>query len=240
MNPIPGKVFAKHPYPEQVVGTFNGFVIEVCLRNDSINTAFHLRYRSYLDVGYIEKSDEELLYDDYDFLPNSRVHLVWYEGRPVATVRGCIYSDKYGWMPTEGVKHFPETIRREIGEQVCILESNRFAVDPEFQGRKSLAAQFLLFRAHGLNAAAQGCSYIITSVRTKHRVFYERYLGMLPLSEESVHVPWANTDVHLVGNTRELCLATILKKGMPDYGPEDIAHYAHCAQLPDENQQIAA
>ena len=116
-----------------------------------------------------------MLYDDFDFMPNTFVHLVWYEGKPVATVRSCIYSDEYAWERTEGVNYFPKEVEEKLGKNARLLESNRYAVDPEFQGRKSLFAQMLMFRIHALCSAVHGCSHIITSVRRKHVPFYQRF-----------------------------------------------------------------
>ncbi|MCB0628120.1 MAG: GNAT family N-acyltransferase [Saprospiraceae bacterium] len=240
MKSVTSIQLAEHPYAEQIIDTFNGFTIEICLRDSSMNTAFHLRYRSYLAVGSITENKEEMLYDEYDFSPNARIHLVWHEGKAVATIRSCVYSDHYNWVPTEGIRYFRDTVNQELGRTTRILESNRFAVDPDFQGRQSLFAQFLLFRAHGLNAGAHGCSHIITSVRSHHRAFYLRFLGMEPVSEQAVYIPWVDAEVYLLANETESCLSAILKRGMPDYDQDDISRYARKAQLPVRQQTLAA
>lgn len=222
---------AKHLYPEQVFDVSDDFAIEVCLRQDSKNTAFHLRYRAYLAVDAISGNPEELLYDEYDFQDNARIFLVWFRGKPVATVRSCVFSDRYNWLPTEGVNYFRESLEQKLGDNTRLLESNRFAVDPDFQGRQSLVARFLLFRAHGLNAAAHNCSHIITSVRDNHRAFYLRFLGMPAFSENPIYIPWANAEVYLLANKTEACLENILKRGMPDYSQDDVNLFIQCARL---------
>ena len=232
---------AETPISDQIISSFNDFTLEVCLDEKSMNRAFHLRYRAYLEVNSIEENEEELLYDEYDFIPNSRVFLVWYQGKAIATVRSCIYSEAYNWTPTEAVNYFGEDINRKLGSETRILESNRFAVDPDFQGRQSLFARFLLFRAHGLNAAVHQCDYIMTSVRANHVAFYQRFLGLEPISTQSSFVEWANAEVSLLANPTDECLSSILKRGMPAYDQEDIMNYAMCAHLPlVDSQRIAA
>ena len=79
---------ADTPLASQTFCSQRGFTVEVCRDQASLNTAFDLRYRAYIAAGAIDVNEENLLYDDYDFLPNAYTHLVWFEGRPVATVRG--------------------------------------------------------------------------------------------------------------------------------------------------------
>jgi hypothetical protein len=143
-------------------------------------------------------------------------------------------------MPIESTKYFHETINRELGTGLRILESNRFAVDPDFQGRQSLFARFLLFRAHGLNAEAHGCSHIITSVRDSHRAFYLRFLGMPSLSEHPVYIPWVDTEGYLLANDIETCRKNFLKWGVPDYSQSDVRQFIQCAQLAISVRQSAA
>lgn len=222
---------ADRPLPEQIFCENRGFTVELCRDSKSLNTAFRLRYRAYFEADTIDPNEEHLLYDDYDFLPNAFTHLVWYDGKPVTTVRGCIYSGHYAWQPTEGVCYFKETIKRELGAEARLLESNRYAVDPDFQGRQSLFAQFLMFRAHALNSEAHQCDHIITSVRSNHAPFYRRYLGMEPISTETQYIPWVHADVQLLTNRRAESLACALRRGMPDFTPEEVAQYASCAGL---------
>ena len=232
---------AEAPSPEQIICTTNDFTLEVCLNDASMNKAFQVRYCAYLEVNSIPENEEGLLYDEYDFQANARVFLVWYQGKAVATVRSCIYSDSYTWVPTEAVTYFQEDIHGQLGAETRILESNRFAVDPSFQGRQSLFARFLLFRAHGLNAAVHQCTYIMTSVRAHHAAFYQRFLGLEPISTHTCFVEWADAEVTLLANPTDQCLQSILKRGMPEYDQEDIMNYAMLAHLPlADSPRIAA
>lgn len=231
MKTLPNTPLAGQPLANQVFCTLNGFTLELCRDQKSLNTAFNLRYRSYLDAGAVAENAEQLLYDDYDFLPNAFTHLVWYQGKPVATVRGCIYSDEYNWQVTEGICYFKADIENRLGEKVRLLESNRYVIDPEFQGRQSLYAQLLMFRTHALNAIAHQCQHIITSVRTNHIAFYRRYLGMEPISSQTNYIAWVDADVELLSNSVDKSLACALRRSMPNFSEGEIARYAQCAGL---------
>ena len=219
------------PTAEQVIFTTDDYTVELCRSRACLNTAFRLRYRAYLGVEAIEANEEELLYDDYDFDPNCFVHLVWYQGKPVATVRGCIYADRYDWHPTEAITYFPQDVEEQLGRRARLLESNRYAVDPDFQGRKSLFAQMLMFRAHALNAYTHGCTYIITAVRANHLPFYRRFLGMERISTGTNFVSWADADVVLLATTTDDCLAMAIRRGMPDIDADAVQRYADCAGI---------
>lgn len=242
MKKIINRSIAKQPLMHQVISTINGFTVEICRDHQSLNAAFRLRYRAYLEINAISEDEEEFLYDDFDFLPNSFVHLVWYEGQPVATIRSCIFSDQYNWLSTEGINYFPEDTQNQLGHQTRILESNRFAVDPEFQGRRSLFAQLLLFRVHALNSFAHNLTHIITSVRSNHISFYKRFLGMEQISSTMTYIPWVDADVVLMAVSVEDCLAAAIRRGMPEFDQDEVKLYADCAGISnmDNTSFIAA
>lgn len=231
MTPLSSIQIANKPLAQQILFTEKEYTVEICRDQTSLNTAFRLRYRAYLGVKAISENEEELLYDEYDWHPNAFIHLVWYQGKPVATVRSCIYAERYGWEATEGINYFPEDVTNKLGSHTHCLESNRYAVDPDFQGRQSLFAQLLLFRAHALNAFSHGCTQIITAVRANHIPFYQRFLGMEQISTSERFIPWADAQVVLLATPTEKCLAMAVKRGMPDIDQLAIQHYAACAGI---------
>ena len=231
MKKLKNNFLAKEPKTHQIICTINGFTVELCKDRESLNTAFHLRYRAYLGTDAIDQNEEELLFDEFDFHPNSFVHLVWFEGKAVATVRGCIFSDEYDWCKTEGINYFPEDTAARFGNETRLLESNRFAVGPDFQGRQSLFAQLLLFRVHALNSYVHDCSHIITAVRANHIPFYRRFLGMEQVSTEAKSVTWADAEIILLATSVEDCLAAALKRNMPNFDLSEIRHYGKVADI---------
>ncbi|MDW3649060.1 MAG: hypothetical protein R8P61_18460 [Bacteroidia bacterium] len=203
-----------------------GFRAQLCQDKESLRHVFELRYKAYGNLEDTVVMDEqyELFYDGLDFQPNTRVHLIWYEDKPVASVRSCIWSDRYNWRTIESTKYCSADIDAHMGIDSRLLESNRYVVDPDFKGRKSIYAQILLFKAHAIASLIEGCSHIITMVRPKHIPFYERMLGfeqisgMVPLSD-------FDTEVTLLSATRGKSMEVALSKGMPPYTEEEVARY---------------
>ena len=161
----------------------SGFTAQLCTTEESLQTAYQLRYKAYRSVDGIPENDAGIAIDEYDAQPNARTHLIWYEGKPVGSVRSLIWSERYDWQNTTCVDAYRSAVDRELGLNTPILESNRYVVDPEFNGRKSLVAQYLLFRIQTISCLYDRCHYVITAVRTKHIPFYKRLMGFYPISE---------------------------------------------------------
>lgn len=229
------------PTPNQVLGVFNEYTLEVCMSDTSKRIASEIRYKAYREVGAIPENEEGLLYDEQDFQANTRVFLVWFQGKPVATIRNCMYAAAYDWIPIESMHYFQQDFYAKLGSKTPVLESGRFAVDPDFQGRQSFFACLLLFYAHGLNATAHQCKYIVSLVRANHLPFYKRFLAMDPISAQPRYVNWADTEASLLANRFEAGLEAILKKGMPAYSQDDVDRFVIIAQLlQSEAYRIAA
>ena len=220
------KTIATQPNPNHIISVIRDYTLEVCLSKASRRAAYRLRYRAYLDVGAISENREKLLYDHYDQQPNAHIFLVWYQGKPVATMRSCAYAGKYDWSPLESHHYFCADLHDQLGPWGSFQEANRFAVDPSFQGRKSLFAKLLLFRAHGINAALHRSEHVVILVREHHQAFYQKFFDMECISDEPYYVKWANAYVYLLSNRTDVCREKILQKGMPDYDEQDIADFA--------------
>jgi hypothetical protein len=169
--------------PNEFLFEESGFTAQLCTSEDSLRLAYQLRYRSYRSVDGIAENAEGIAVDDYDTQSNARTHLIWYEGKPVASVRSLIWSEKYDWQSTTCVDAYRSAVQAEFGLTTPILESNRYVVDPDFKGRKSLMAQYLLFRIQTTSCLFDRCEYVITAVRTNHIPFYKRLMGFYPISE---------------------------------------------------------
>ncbi|MEL6255350.1 MAG: GNAT family N-acyltransferase [Bacteroidota bacterium] len=203
-----------------------GFSAQLCLSKESLTTAFKLRYKAYNQTDEQTQMDDqhELFYDGMDFAPNSRIFLIWYEGKPVASVRSCILSDKYNWAPIESSKYCQEYLDDGLGINQRLLESGRYVVDPDFKGRKSIYAQILLFKAHAITSLVEECSHIITMVRPKHVPFYERMLGFSSISPV-IRLEDFDLEISLLACTREKSMEVALSKGMPPYTEEEVERY---------------
>ncbi|MFK7923427.1 MAG: hypothetical protein AB8H47_15800 [Bacteroidia bacterium] len=233
---------AQAPHPEQILGIFNDFTLEVCMNESSKNVAFQIRYCANLETTGIQENEGNLLYDSNDFLPYTRIFLVWYQGRAVATLRSCAYAERYDWYATEATNYFQSELDQQLGCNTSLLEANRFAVLPEFQGSHSLFACKLLFRAHAMNAAVHRSEYIVHLVRLRHQAFYKRFFGMEVIARGRYFIKWAQVyaDSVLLAQKSELALSTILKRGMPAFDQHDIDQYIRIAELASPNRQRLA
>ncbi|MEM6803592.1 MAG: hypothetical protein AAF696_19460 [Bacteroidota bacterium] len=203
-----------------------GFKAQICLDKDSLRTAFQLRYKAYssTDEKTIMDEQNQMFYDGIDFASNSRVFLIWYEGKAVASVRSSIWSETYDWAPIESNKYCREHIIENLGKDTRLLESSRYVVDPDFNGRKSIFAQILLFKAHALASLMDNCSHIITMVRPRHIPFYERMLGFSSISPV-IRLDAFDLEISLLACTREKSMEVALSRGMPPYTKEEFARY---------------
>lgn len=215
------------PQTRQVLFETNGYLAEMCMSPESREIAFHLRYRAYLEADAIPPNPQELCIDPFDEQSNSRTFLIWYEDRPVASVRSLTWSEAYQWQSTSSIQYFRDEVDEHLGSQTPLLESNRYVVDPEFTGRKSLTAQMLLFRIQTLGALADACEYVITAVRPKHVRFYERFMNFYPISEvksaREVKFP-----IQLLATpvaSRELLAQN---SSLAAFEPEDLVKYTNC------------
>lgn len=211
-------------YESEKLFEINGYTAQLCSTQWSKNLAYALRYRSYVNAGTISKNEEELFYDAYDLQANTRVHLVWYEGQPVASVRSSIWSPNYSWKGTEGINSFWQDTHRKIGLENYILESSRYAVAPEVKGRKSLFAQMLLFRIQDLCSQVESCQYIITAVRQRHMAFYERMLAFKKISGP-INYDWLDDEIVLLAAEQEHSRRVVSEKGMPQCSDLEVERY---------------
>lgn len=233
MQQVLSDTITAFPFTHQVIFEINGFTAELCRNRESLENAFRLRYRSYRNAEIIGDLSEGMLYDKEDFMPHTFVHLIWHENKPVGTVRSSIYSDDYDWTTVQSVKYFPEKIKEKPGESTRFLESNRYAVDPDFQGRKSLFAQMLMFRVHALTSAVHNINEIVTIVQANHVPFYQKFLGFELYSENPYLArEWSNMELHLLGIGRDECMKMAVKRGMPVVNKDDMMRYVSCLHIP--------
>ncbi len=221
-------------FKSEMLFEVKGFTAQLCRTEQSRKLAYGLRYRAYRHIDAIPANEDELFFDDYDLKPNSRVHLIWYEGAPVASVRSSIWSPRYGWTATEGIRSFWQDTHRKIGLENYILESSRFAVAPELTGRKSLFAQLLMFRIQDLCSQVESCPYIITAVRQRHAAFYERMLAFKTISGPIV-LDWIEDEIILLATEQEESRQVVLKKGMPPCEEEEVERYREMIQDMNKN-----
>ena len=206
----------------------SGFTAQLCNTEESLHQAYQLRYKAYRSVDGIAENPQGIAKDGYDEQPNARTHLIWYEDQPVASVRSLIWSDKYNWQGTTCVDAYYSAVQSEFNPRVPLLESNRYVVDPEFNGRKSLTAQYLLFRIQTMSCLFDRCQYVITAVRTKHLPFYKRLMGFYPISEP-VQVPGFQFETILLATPYESRAILAKNASIAAFQLEDYERYVQAS-----------
>lgn len=233
------KSFIPKQFRAEFLFEWKGFAAQLCTSTSSKNLAYQLRYRAYASADLIQEQEEEILCDHFDKQANTRIHLLWHDNKPVATIRSSIWSERYEWASTESINKYKKEVAEHLGLETKILESCRFAIAPELKGRKSLMAQLLLFRIQDLSSRFDECQQIITAVREKHVSFYQRMLGFEPISEAK-QIDWVAGDIVLLNASREVSLETITKRGMPPCTEEEISRYFSLAQNTAQYERLAA
>ena len=218
------------PMEHQFLFSADGYLAEMCISEESLRTAYHLRYQAYRHAEAIPENEEKLCIDQYDSQENSRTFLIWYDNQPVASVRSLTWSSHYQWQLTPSVKYFQEDVHQHLGKQIPLLESNRYVVAPDFKGRKSFTAQMLMYRIQTLGSIVDQCAYVITAVRPKHVKFYERFMNFQsisdPLEVKEVHFPIQLLATPVISREKLAENSTIAV-----YAQQDLDNYRNCLQL---------
>lgn len=225
------------PLTHQILFETNGFVAEMCIEPESLTIAYNLRYRSYRSVDAIPVNDQQIFTDKYDAQENVRTYLIWHEGQPVASVRSLTWSATYNWAPTDSIVLFEEEIAQHIGLNTPVLESNRYVVDPEFKGRKSLMAQMLLFRIQAIGSRIDNCEYVITAVRPRHASFYKRFMNFEPISEE-LAIEQVAFPIQLLATPVASCDKLAESSSLAAFEAADLERYQRCVLTLQDRQTI--
>ncbi len=123
------------PLEHKLLFTVDGYTAEMCIEPESLKLAYQLRYEAYLAAGGIAPNPERQFTDPYDWQSNVRTYLIWYDGRPMASVRSLTYSAAYDWQLTSSIVLFDGVVADKLGEKTPVMESNRYVVDPQIKGR---------------------------------------------------------------------------------------------------------
>ena len=217
------------PLAHQILFEVDGFTAEMCLEEESLDLAYHLRYQAYFQADAIPHNDEERCTDPYDRQKNARTYLIWHGGRPVASVRSLTWSAEYDWDPTPSVKYFAADVDRHLGIQTPLLESNRYVVAPDFKGRQSLTAQMLLFRIQTLGTLADACDYVITAVRPRHARFYERFMNFEVISDP-IEVPEVSFPIQLLSTAAASRDKLAQSSAIAAFEEADLDRYRRCLE----------
>ena len=176
--------------------------LEFLSEPEDLLAAYQLRYRAYRDVGAILPDVREMFRDTFDETESCRVFGLYERDRLVASIRFllsdsmlCAGAMSYSRLTADLAYH--NEIVEAFGWGKRIIEANRFVVSPEV-GRRRLDHLLVLFSSMSLVALTFGADFYVGAVRDNHVRFYERILGMEPLSEFRKY-PGLGSSMRLMG-----------------------------------------
>jgi hypothetical protein len=170
--------------------------------DDIFRDAFALRYESYFESGFVEANPAKSFQDEFDYLPNSTVIVVYENDHPVASVRVCFASRRQRNFPAyHAFKHEVDAMLQQIEQcqsDFEVAEITRLVRSPGSANNQGLV--FLLYRLAGHLVLKNDIQAILCSVRRNHVGFYHR-LGFVNVAGPSDY-PGLTCQMHLLSCTR--------------------------------------
>ncbi len=175
-----------------------------------LDRVYSLRYKSYSEENYIEKSSSKKFMDEFDSMPHCHSYLTYYESKLIGSIRSCVFDPSKGLeVPVMGV--FEEELRQSVGYDDPFVEANKFVIDPGFQSRGGVKVRFNMFRNIVEEAISEHAKNIVIAVRAEHVKFY-KMLYFSPVSEEKSYPHLSFKTVLLVCNDMKSLKARIWSK----------------------------
>src|SRR5579872_7240101 len=142
--------------------------------------AYKIRYDAYRREGLIEPLGSGALVDAYDDLPNSAIFGVFVDGELASTIRLHVAHDENETLPSTAV--FGDVIRPRLAARLPIIDPTRFAIKLEFS-RRFPELVYVTTRLSWLAMEYTEARYLLATIRSDHRAFYQRVFG---------HALWAD------------------------------------------------
>jgi hypothetical protein len=166
------------------------FDIEVLGADRDRIDVFALRYRAYLDAGYIEERANESYRDLHDDLPTTVILRARDNGVTVGTLRVCLSQP---WQPLSTLPCAPyypalDAIKRDAPGGLA--EMSRLAIAPAIDNRSYRTTLYAaLVRAGFIAARAASVSHILIATKSEWIRFYRYMLGFEPIGAPALYPP---------------------------------------------------
>ena len=141
---------------------------------------YKLRYRSYLRSHLVEENDEQMIYDEYEDLPNSYRYAVLVDGELAATLRFHHVCAATPWSPA--MTSFKEVLGPRVASGESFIDASRFAVSPEWTGSNS-PMPAITIRLSFMACEHFKTPYAINMVRSDHAIYYRRMFGFRQIGQ---------------------------------------------------------
>lgn len=152
--------------------------------DDQFDPIYRLRYEAYRREDFIPITDQQMVRDAYDDLPNCYAFGVYIDDELVSSVRFHYLTSDFRSSPNHSL--FPDILDPLLDAGHTILDPGRFTADRE----ASLAfpsLPFLTLRLPTLAVLHFGTKYCLNSVRPEHGAFYRRVYQSVALAEPRSH-----------------------------------------------------
>lgn len=150
---------------------------------DEKNSAYRLRYKSYLSVNAIQENHTQTFSDIYDEQHNTFTFLLKeHNADPVASIRACVQNSKNLDNAVPAWNIFQDELIEFVGDNFSLVESNRFVTEPDKDQKKSWLYAGI-FYGIAMTSIANECSHVCTAIREDQKSFYRKFFGMEPISD---------------------------------------------------------
>jgi hypothetical protein len=139
---------------------------------------YHLRYRAYLNEGAIEPRADQCLTDRFDYLPNSWIFGIYFDGELTSSVRISVATPDNDETPA--VDAFPDLLQPELAKGKVIVDPNRFVADPVLR-TKYPQLPYVTLRLAYVACEHFNADIGTATVRKEHQAFYRRVFLHQPL-----------------------------------------------------------
>ncbi|MFL0808939.1 MAG: hypothetical protein K6L76_00855 [Agarilytica sp.] len=162
----------------------------VLAKGPMLDRVYSMRYKSYSEKDFIEKSTSEKFMDEFDGTQNCHSFLTFHEGKAIGSIRGCLHDPSQNFsIPIVDV--FFNEIRQSVGFDQKMLEINKFVIAPHFQRRGGLRARFAIYDNVVSMAQQNDARYLVAGVREEHIGYNQKMFGF-ELASDLLSYPHLN------------------------------------------------
>lgn len=138
--------------------------------------AFRLGYTEYIKKGYIDENEYKVLINALDIDVDTLTIVAYHGNREV----GTLTVNTQNLLPFQEIFDCPEIHQ----EGFKGAELTRLAIDEEFRNQKEILLG-LFNIAFAYAKFVRKCSHFVIEVNPRHVKFYEKFLGFVPVAENS-------------------------------------------------------
>lgn len=171
------------------ISRFSGTLLDILDRveyrrvspREQFDPVYRLRYEAYRREDFVPFNPEQIVYDEFDELPNAYSYGIYIDGTLVSALRFHLITPEYPWSPSYSV--FPDVLDPLLEQGATFVDPGRFTADHE-ASLAYPALPFLTLRIVVMASAYANVRYCLASVRPEHAAFYRRIFNSQMLAEQ--------------------------------------------------------